>query len=153
MSGAHQKDGHIGWLEHTVGGIASSIERAVFTEELARQPGWLQRVDPRAKMVMFLLAVIAASASSSLGVLLLLYATILLAARASSLPFDFFIKRVWLGIPLFAGIVILPSIFFVPGQHLFDVAAGPVRVGVSAAGLWGAVVFVARVGVSVSLAV
>ena len=37
MSGRHAADGHIGWLEHSIGGIASSIERAVFTEELARQ--------------------------------------------------------------------------------------------------------------------
>ena len=56
-------EGHIGWLEHSIAGIAGSIERAVFTEELARQPGWLQRVDPRAKIAMFLIVVIAASAS------------------------------------------------------------------------------------------
>jgi cobalt/nickel transport system permease protein len=145
--------GHIGWLEHSLAGIASSIERAVFTEELARQPGWLQHVDPRAKVVMFLIAVIAASASTSLGVLVLLYAVILLVARASRLPFDFFVKRVWLGIPLFAGIVILPSIFSGPGARLFELTLGPVALGVSAAAVWGALVFIARVGVSVSLAV
>jgi cobalt/nickel transport system permease protein len=153
MSRRAHADGHIGWLEHSVAGIAGSIERAVFTEELARRAGWLQRVDPRAKVVMFLIAVIAASASTSLGVLVLLYVAILLAARASRLPFDFFVKRVWLGIPLFAGVVILPSIFFGPEPRLLDIGFGPVHLGVSAAGLWGAVVFVTRVGVSVSLAV
>jgi cobalt/nickel transport system permease protein len=145
--------GHIGWLEHSIAGVASSIEHAVFREDLARQPGWLQRIDPRAKVAMFLVAVIAASASTSLGVLIGLYVAILIAARASRLPFDFFVKRVWLGIPLFAGIVILPSIFFAPGPRLFDVGLGPVHVGLSAAGLWSALIFVARVGVSVSLAV
>jgi cobalt/nickel transport system permease protein len=129
-------EGHIGWLEHTLAGIAASIERAVFTEELARQPGWLQAVDPRAKVVMFVIAVIAASASTSLGVLVALYAGIVVAAWSSRLPFDFFVRRVWLGIPLFAGIVVLPSLFF---------SSGP--------GVWGAAVFVVRVGVSVSLAV
>ncbi|HEY2595852.1 MAG TPA: cobalt ECF transporter T component CbiQ, partial [Chloroflexota bacterium] len=145
--------GHIGWLEHSIGGVAASIEHAVFTEELARRHGWLQRVDPRAKVAMFLIAVIAASASTSLGVLIGLYAVILVVARASQLPFDFFVKRVWLGIPLFAGIVIVPSIFFAPGPPLLEVGLGPVQVGFSAAGLWSALVFVARVGVSVSLAV
>jgi cobalt ECF transporter T component CbiQ len=145
--------GHIGWLEHSIAGVASSIEHAVFTEELARRPGWLQRVDPRAKVAMFLIAVIAASASTSLGVLIGLYAVILLVARASRLPFDFFVKRVWVGIPLFAGIVIIPSIFFAPGPRLFEVALGPVQLGVSAVGLWSALIFVIRVGVSVSLAV
>jgi cobalt/nickel transport system permease protein len=146
-------DGHIGWLEHSVAGIAESIERAVFTEELARQPGWLQRVDPRAKLAMFLLTVIAASASSSLTVLIALYVVVLAVARASRLPFDFFVKRVWLGIPLFAGIVIVPSIFFTAGPQLFAFNAGPLHIGLSAQGLWGAFIFIARVGVSVSLAV
>jgi cobalt/nickel transport system permease protein len=146
-------EGHIGWLEHSMAGIAESIERAVFTEELARQPGWLQRVDPRAKVAMFLLAVIAASASTSLAVLVILYAVVLAVARASRLPFDFFVKRVWLGIPLFAGIVVLPSIFFVPGPRLLELPLGPLQIGLSAPGVWGAMVFIARVGVSVSLAV
>jgi cobalt/nickel transport system permease protein len=153
VSRGKHAEGHIGWLEHSVAGIAESIERAVFTEELARQPGWLQRVDPRAKVVMFLLAVIAASASTSLAILVLLYVVVLAVARASRLPFDFFVKRVWLGIPLFAGIVILPSIFFAAGPRLVALDAGPLHVGLSAQGLWGAAVFIARVGVSVSLAV
>src|SRR5690348_6830410 len=88
----HGGEGHIGWFEHTISGIASSVERAVFTEELARKPGWLQRVDPRVKLGMFLIVVLAASASSSLAALALIYVTILVAARASRLPFDFFVK-------------------------------------------------------------
>ena len=59
MSGHAASEGHIGWLEHSVAGIAASIERAVFTEELARRSGWLQRIDPRAKVGMFVVAVIA----------------------------------------------------------------------------------------------
>lgn len=153
VSGSHTGEGHIGWLEHSLSGIAGSIERAVFTEELARQPGWLQRLDPRAKIGMFLVTVIAASASTSLSVLVALYVLLLIVARASRLPFDFFVKRVWLGIPFFAGIVIVPSLFMVPGPRLFDVPLGPLHIGVSAAGIWGAIIFVVRVGVNVSLAV
>jgi cobalt/nickel transport system permease protein len=153
VSGREHVEGHIGWLEHSIAGVAESIERSVFTEELARKPGWLQRVDPRAKVAMFLVAVIAASASTSLGVLVALYLVILAAAYASRLPFDFFVKRVWLGIPFFAGIVIIPSIFFAAGPRLFELGLGPVHLGVSATGVWSAAIFVARVGVSVSLAV
>jgi cobalt/nickel transport system permease protein len=143
----------VGWLERTVADVASSIERAVFTEELARQPGWLQGVDPRAKLGMFVALVLAASATRSLPVLVGLYVVGLAAARASRLPFDLFVKRVWLGIPLFSGIVILPSIFLAPGPRLFELTLGPLELGPSLPGLAGAVVFVARVGVSVSLAV
>lgn len=153
MSRRHASEGHIGWLEHTIGGIAGSIERAVFTEEHARKPGWLQRLDPRAKLLMFIATVLAASLSHSLVALLALYAVILLAARQSQVPFDFFIRRVWIGIPFFAGVVIIPSIFLVPGPRLFEIPLGPITLAPSIPGLIGAVVFVTRVGVSVSLAV
>ena len=70
-------DGHIGWLEHTVAGITASIERAVFTEEHARRQGWLQGVDPRAKLAMFLAVILAASLTGSIAVLVGLYAVVL----------------------------------------------------------------------------
>ena len=146
-------EGHSGWLEHTIAGITASIARAVFTEEHARSRGWLQAVDPRAKLGMFLAVVLAASLSSSIAVELALYLVVLAAAVASRVPFDLFVKRVWLGIPLFAGIVVIPAIFFVPGDRLIDLALGPVHLAPSIPGLIGAVLFVARVGVSVSLAV
>jgi cobalt/nickel transport system permease protein len=150
---ASAPEGRVGWLERTVADVAGSIERAVFTEEHARKPGWLQRIDPRAKLGMFVALVLAAGLSNALPVLIGLYLVILLAARASRVPFDFFVRRVWLGIPFFAGVVILPSIFFAPGPRLFDLAVGPLHLTPSIPGLTGAVVFVARVGVSVSLAV
>jgi cobalt/nickel transport system permease protein len=148
-----EHDGHVGWLEHTLAGITGSIERAVFTEEHARSRGWLQGVDPRAKLGMFLAVVLAASLSGSIAVEIGLYGLVLAAAAASRVPFDFFVKRVWLGIPFFAGIVVIPAIFFVPGQRLFDLPLGPLHLAPSIPGLIGAVLFIVRVGVSVSLAV
>ena len=150
---SHVREGRIGWLEQTVGGITGSIERAVFTEEHARKQGLLQAIDPRAKLGMFLVSVLAASFSNSVVVLAAFYFVILLAARASLVPFDFFVRRVWVGIPFFAGVVILPSIFLLSGPRLFDIAVGPLHIAPSIPGLLGAAVFVARVGVSVSLAV
>jgi cobalt/nickel transport system permease protein len=146
-------DGRVGWLEHTLTGITGSIERAVFTEEHARKRGWLQGIDPRAKLAMFLFVVLAASLSGSIVVEVALYAVVLAAAAASRVPFDFFVKRVWLGIPFFAGIVVIPAVFFVPGPRLFDLPLGPIHLAPSIPGLTGAVLFIARVGVSVSLAV
>jgi cobalt ECF transporter T component CbiQ/cobalamin biosynthesis protein CbiM len=154
--GDHAEDDHAdgsGWLEHTVSGITHSVERSIFTEEHARSNGWLQHVDPRAKLGMFLAAVLAASLSSSVIVLAVLYVGILLGARASRIPFDFFVKRVWLGIPFFAGIIVVPAVFLAPGPHLFDLALGPVTLAPTVAGVTGAILFVSRVGVSVSLAV
>ncbi len=150
---ARPRDGRIGWLEQTLGGITANIELAVFSERHARSDGWLQRRDPRVKMVGSLAAILAASLTSSIAGLVLLYAATLAAARASRVPFGFFVKRVWLGIPLFAGIVVVPAIFFVPGARIFDLGLGPAHLAPSWNGLAGAVIFVSRVGVSVSLAV
>ena len=52
---------------------------------------------------MFLVVVLAASLTGSIASSSRLYAVILVAAAASRIPFDFFVKRVWLGIPFFAG--------------------------------------------------
>jgi cobalt/nickel transport system permease protein len=146
-------EGRIGWLERTLGGLTANIERAIFAEQHSRSPGWLQRRDPRAKVVGSLVAIVAASLTSSAVGLALLYAATLAAARASRVPFGFFVKRVWLGIPLFAGIVVIPAIFMVPGERVFDLALGPAHLAPSWNGLSGAALLVARVGVSVSLAV
>jgi cobalt/nickel transport system permease protein len=141
------------WIDQTLGGIASTIERSVFSEEHARNNGWLQRIDPRAKWGMFVALVLSASLSNSLPMLIALYLVLLVVARASRLPFDFFVRRVWLGIPFFAGIVIVPAIFFTTGNRLFDLQFGPWHLGPSIASLLGAATFVMRVGDTVSLAV
>ena len=146
-------EGRIGWVEQTLAGITGSIEQAVFTERHARSDGWLQRVDPRAKLGMFLAAILAASFTSSVVALVVLYATLVGAAVASRIPLDFFVRRVWIGIPLFAGIVVIPAVFMVPGPRLFELQLGPLTVAPSIPGLAGAILFVARVGVSVSVAI
>jgi cobalt/nickel transport system permease protein len=146
-------DGRVGWLEQTIGGITANVERAIFTERHARSAGFLQRRDPRAKIVAALTAILAAGLATSLAGLALLYGATLVAARASRVPFGFFVRRVWLGIPFFAGIVVLPAVFFVPGPRVFDLAIGPAHLAPSWNGLAGALLFVSRVGVSVSLAV
>jgi cobalt/nickel transport system permease protein len=143
----------VGWLEKTLGGITASVEQAVFSEQHARSAGWLQGLDPRAKIAGFLAALVAAGLTSSLVGLGLLYTATLAAARASRVPLRDFLRRVWLGIPLFAGLIVIPAIFFVPGERVFDLPLGPLHLAPSWNGLAGAVLLVGRVGVSVSLAV
>jgi len=133
------------WPERTAAAIAGSIQRAVFTEEHARAPGWLQGLDPRAKLVACLTMVLAAGFLRSLTALLALYAAVLAAAVASRTPLDLLVRRVWTGVPLFAGIVMVPSLFLGRPPYL--------AAHLSVPALWSAVVFVARVGTGVSAAV
>ncbi len=146
-------EGRVGWVEKTLAGITASIEQTVFTERHARSAGWLQRTDPRAKLGMFLPVILAASLVGSLAPLVLIYGALLIAAKASRIPFDFFVRRVWSGVPFFAGIVVIPAIFLVQGPRLFELTIGPLTIAPSAPGVAGAILLVSRVGVSVSVAV
>ena len=142
-----------GFVEKTLAGISASIEQAVFSEENARRDGFLQRCDPRVKLLSFVALVVAAGLSREWQVLLALYALVLISAALSAIDLVSFIKRVWLGMGLFSGIVILPSVFFVGSQPLFHVPLGAFTLVVHSDGLSAAGVFVLRVCVSVSLAI
>jgi cobalt/nickel transport system permease protein len=142
-----------GFVEKTLAGITAGIEQAVFSEENARRPGFLQRRDPRVKVGCFFLLIVATAVSRDWQVLGALYATTLVAASVSQIDMGLFIKRVWLGVPLFSGIVVLPSIFFVGHEVLFTIPFGAFDLAVHSDGLAAAGIFVLRVGASVSLAV
>jgi cobalt/nickel transport system permease protein len=142
------------FVEKTLAGITGNIEQAVFSEENARRDGFLQRRDPRVKVVAGIVMIVAAAVSRDWPVLLALYAIVVAAAFVSSIDMGLFLKRVWLGIPLFSGIVIIPSIFFVGGaHHIVTIPVGLFDMTVTREGLMGAAVFVIRVGVCVSTAI
>ncbi len=138
----HRSGRPIGWIEKTLAGIAGNIERAVFTEQHARLDGMAPARGSAGEAGDVPDVVLAASFTSSYLVLVLLYAVTLAAAMASRIPSEFFVRRVWLGIPLFAGIVVIPSIFFVPGPRLFEIAIGPLVIAPSITGILGALLLV-----------
>lgn len=126
----------------------------------------LQRIDPRIKLVGMLSLLLTASLLRNWYLLLPLYGLTLLLAAASEISLWFFIKRVWLFIPVFAALIVLPSIFNVirPGDPLWvihdfgrEVHLGPWSLGSSLAityqGVKGAVLLILRVVTSVSLGV
>jgi cobalt/nickel transport system permease protein len=141
------------FVQRTIAGVTASIERAVFTEELARSDGLLQRVDPRAKAAIFIPAVIVVGLSRSLPMLLAFYAVIVALGLISGLSFTFFVKRVLVGIPLFAGIVFLPALFLIAGDPVISLNIGVGHLAISDNALLSGGLFISRVAASVSLAV
>ena len=77
--------------------IRDALEQSLFTERIARQPGLLQGLDPRVKLVTTLALLVAISLSRSLAVIAALYLATVAPAGASRVPLGFFVKRVWLG--------------------------------------------------------
>ena len=132
------------------------MQQAMFSEDMAAKRWLLQRIEPRVKLLTLLGLLVAASLVRHIPVLLVLYAATLLLAAASGLSLSFFIKRVWLFIPVFTGIVVLPATFsFVTPGHIvvpFGTWFGH-RVGMTSQGLSAAGLIVTRVAVSISLVV
>lgn len=145
-----------GFLEKTLAGISETLEQTIFAEEIARERGLLQRLDPRAKLLGALALLIAVSFSHNLPVILGLYLLTLPVAYASRVPMGFFLKRVWVFMPFFTGIVALPALFniFTPGQPLVTLISTPqFTLSITMPGVITAAFLLLRVGTSVSIGV
>jgi len=138
------------FVERTLVDINHTLEQSVFAERTARQPGLLQGLDPRLKILSALLVLLAVGLSHSLLVILALYFLALALAFFSKIPLAFFVKRVWLLIPFFTGVVALPALFITPGLVLAHLPLGLV---ITQTGLTTALFLLLRVGTSVSVVV
>lgn len=144
------------FVEKTLAGGADVLRQAMFSEDVARGGGLLQRLDPRVKVLSLLALLVVAALVRHVPVLVAMYLVTLLLAAASGLPVGFFVKRVWLFIPVFTGVVVLPATFsFVtPGEVVVPLWHWHGHlVGLTRQGLVGAGLIVTRVATSVSLVV
>ena len=130
--------------------IDHTLEQSLFAEKTARLPGLFQELDPRLKILSALLVLLAVGLSRNLTVIIVLYFLMLALALFSKIPLAFFIKRVWLFITFFTGVIALPALFITPGTVLVYLPLGLV---ITKTGLATAMFFLLRVGTSVSVAV
>lgn len=145
-----------GFIERSIADITATLEKAIFSEEMARRDGFLQKLDPRVKVITFLALLLAVSLSQGLLIIVVLYFLTLLLAWRSRIPLGFFIKRVWLFMPFFTGLAALPALFniFTPGEPIVNLwQSERFHLAITMQGLRTATFLVLRVGASVSLAV
>jgi cobalt/nickel transport system permease protein len=154
------------FLDKTLLAIAKVAERSFFSEEHARMKGLLQSLDVRIKLITFLfLLVLVSFLHKPLSLWSLSGAAVVLAA-ASRIPSGLFLTRVWLVVPLVTAAIALPAIFNIvtPGEPMWAIVTlersyswGPYvlpkEIAVTRQGFWGSIVFVSRVGASLSFAV
>lgn len=144
------------FVDRTLTGGAGLLRQVMFSDDVAARPGLLQRADPRAKLLAMLALLVGAALLHNIPVLLLMYAGTLAVAAASRVPVGFFVKRVWLFVPIFTGIVVLPATLSIvtPGHvllplwHWHGQPQGFTSQGLTSAGL-----IISRVAVSISLVV
>jgi cobalt/nickel transport system permease protein len=151
------------FLDRTLRAVANLMQDFLFAEIHAQKSGLLQKLDPRVKLITLLLYVIAISLLHSFPWILGLYGVSLGMALFSRIPLAFFLRRVWLVLPLFAGIIALPATLnlFTPGDPMVLLLSlnreyqwGPYRIPaeitLTQQGIQAALLLVSRVGASLS---
>ena len=154
------------FLDKTLLAVANVAEQSLFSEAYALRHGFLQLLDVRIKLVSFLYILVIISFLHQPQTIWLLYGLSLVLAVVSRVPPVFFLKRVWLFVPLFSATIVLPALLNIvtPGDPVWVLVklnhtcswgpyTVPSEIAVTRQGLWGGIVFVSRVAVSVSFAV
>jgi cobalt/nickel transport system permease protein len=151
-------------VERTIGAFSSFFDEASYNEGYASKKGLLQFVDPRFKLVGMLWLVVCVILVGRVEWILAILGVTILLAVASKVQLDYYLKRVWLFIPLFTFIIAVPAMFnfIVPGQALFVLLSkgqsvgslvSPWTISLTVPGVQGAVLFVLRTGAAVSLVI
>ncbi len=120
----------------------------MFAETISSRPGFFQSLDPRLKIITVLALLVGVSMAHTLWIIGVVYLLILVAALFSAVPAGFFIRRVWLAVPLFTGIIALPALFMIPGAPLVQLPLGFV---ITQTGARSVLFLLLRVSTSLSL--
>jgi cobalt ECF transporter T component CbiQ len=143
-------------FERLLSQVAKVIRQSLDMETISRRDGVLQRLDPRFVFVFLLsLVVISVLLRNPLSMALMIVLSLILAIL-SKVPLGWYLKRVWLFVPLFSVIILIPSMTnlvtrgqtFGPSVQLFGLDIYFTREGVAYA-----ITFTLRVGAAVSLSI
>ena len=108
-----------GFIEHTLEGLRSAMERFLYAETSATSGGLLQRLDPRVKVGgLFSLIVSAALAARLWPIAAILILGVAL-AWLSRVPLRVLAGRAWVGALFFSGMIAAPALFLTPGTTLY----------------------------------
>ena len=135
-----------GFIELTLQALARAISRALVSEQIVKQRGLLQALDPRVRLLGILALILAVIVSRRLPLVLALFILALLVSLASRVGFRLLAGRVWLIAFGFTGFIALPAIFTTPGIVAFRL--GPIAA--SQQGLLTALLLILRVEAAVT---
>jgi cobalt/nickel transport system permease protein len=126
-----------GFLARNIAAFTGTVESVIAAEDTCRAPGMLQRLDPRVKILTFVIFIASTGlmrTAAALGIILFI---VLILAILSKINLLYFLKRVGLFIPLFTLVISIPALFITPGNPLLDIAGRVVitRQGAVTAGM------------------
>ena len=120
-SAAPRKKRRGSFVERTLSTLVRKTERALFAEELARKNGFLQRLDPRVKIVGLLALILDVTLSRNFFTIIFIFALAITLAISSQIPLRTLATRAWLSAIAFTGTIALPVIFITPGNALWQI--------------------------------
>lgn len=128
----------------------TAITEAGLAEKTAVRPGWLQRLDPRAKLIglgsLLLTAALSHRLPVILGILFLTYAI----ALTSQISIKTLAMRAGAGAFFFTGTIAAPALFLTPGVELISLPVA--GLSVTEQGLMSASLLIARAVAAATLA-
>jgi len=137
------------FLESTIRGFTHAVSKALQAEHAATQPGLLQHLDPRVRVIGIFSLVISVILCRRLEAIAAIFLIAVAIAVASRVSLKSLAKRVWLVVLSFSGVIALPALFFTPGKPLFTVPA--LHLSISVQGLRTAALLVLRVETAATL--
>lgn len=106
----------MGFVERNLAGLAATLDHAAAADEIARNGGWLQSLDPRAKIIGFGALIVATVSVRHLPTVLALLGLAIASAWLSRISLRLIANQVWVGVLVFTGLIALPAIFLTPGR-------------------------------------
>jgi cobalt/nickel transport system permease protein len=107
-----------GFIENTLEGLRSAMQRMLYAEVSAEGAGVMQRLDPRVKVAGVLALVVSMALAAKLWLIAIVFGIAVVLAMVSAIPIRLLASRTWLGVFIFSGAIALPAIFLTPGNSV-----------------------------------
>ncbi len=111
------------FIEKNIARLTKIVNESIFATKTHEEKGLLQSLDPRTKILCFIILLFAVNLTQQIYFIIVLYLLFATLAFYSKIPLRYFILRAWLFVSFFTGIIALPTIFniFTPGENIFTV--------------------------------
>ncbi|HID17448.1 TPA: cobalt ECF transporter T component CbiQ [Candidatus Bathyarchaeota archaeon] len=140
-------------MNRSISDFLKAFREASILERYNSASGLLQKIDPRAKLAVFLALILASVASNSSRSLALFLLALFLLASLSRIPLKTFLFRSLFFITVFSAVIALPIPFITPGSPLVSFKILNVPLQITGRGVSLAALFILRVWVCASSAI
>jgi cobalt/nickel transport system permease protein len=137
------------FMQSTLRGFTQALSDALLSEQVASQPGLVQQLDPRVRLVGLLALVISVVLCRRLEIIAALLMVAMAIAVASRVSLVSLAKRVWLVVLGFTGLIALPALFVTPGETLLAIPV--LHLAISVEGVRTAALLILRVETAATL--